>query len=87
MNPHPEILEDLCKTYPRIERADILACWQNAQRLWTGMNPAYLVDEPAELTAARTLFVHASFVEFSDDTANYSYAMWSLIVPYTINKR
>lgn len=87
MTPHPDVLDELCRTYRRVPRVDILACWQNASRHWNGINPLCLVQEPAELTAARTLFVHSQLDSNAEDRSMYSYVMWSLVTPYVHGRR
>lgn len=87
MNPHPEVLAELCRQYRQGTQADILACWQNAHRYWIGINPAILANEPAELTAARTLFVHWQYERNAEDRANYSFCMFALVEPYMLARR
>jgi hypothetical protein len=70
-----------------VSRVDIIACWQNAALLWIGINPICLIQEPAELIAARALFVHSQLSHFAEDRASFSYAMWSLVAPYCTRKR
>jgi hypothetical protein len=82
MQPSNEVLAELCKFYRKVDRLDIVACWKNADRHWYGIEPNYLCSEPAELTAARTLFVHSQLDDSSEDRANYLHAMWQLVAPY-----
>jgi hypothetical protein len=84
---HPEVLNDLCRQYRNVTRSDIAACWANAHRHWCGINLELLNREPAELTAARTLFVHSQFDRNPEDRANFSYCMWQLVTPYTATSR
>lgn len=87
MQPSHEVLSDLVRTYPRVGARDLIACWQNASRYWFDVPASVLADEPAELIAARALFVHSQFEHFAEDRANYSLAMWILVVPYAKRTR
>ena len=84
--PHPEVLADLRRLYPRIERDDLIASWQNASRHWIGLDPQYRIAEPAELTASRALFVRSLFEEFAEDRQTFIYCMWQLVTPYCSKK-
>ena len=87
MQPTPEVLADLRGSYPRVTERDLIACWQNASRLWRAVPAPVLANEPPELTAARALFVHSQFQDFAEDRANASFAMWTLIVPYEAQRK
>lgn len=86
MTPHPDVIDALCQSYRRIPRADIIACWKNASRHWHGLHPVCMIQEPPELTAARTLFVHSQLDPVADDRSMYSFVMWSLVIPHTVKK-
>jgi len=83
---NPDVLDYLCALYRHVPRADILACWRNASRYWIGLNPVCKIQEPPELTAARTLFVHSQLDSFAEDRASYSGSMWALVSPYCTHK-
>jgi hypothetical protein len=80
--PHPEVLADLCRTYPRIERGDIIASWNNASRHWFDLETKYRIDEPCELDAARALFVRYQFEKDETERSSYIHCMWRLVEPY-----
>lgn len=86
-DPNPLVLDSLCKQYRRASRADILAAWRNASLHWFDVSPEVLANEPPELHAARTLFVH-SILERDDReaAASYSMAHWLLVAPYARRK-
>ena len=83
--PHPLIIDDLYVEFRATHtRADLIACWQNAHKAW-GLLPEYLGNnEPAEVTAARALFVRARVTTNDAKYQQEIYAgMWALVSPYT----
>lgn len=85
--PNPLVIDDLCRQYRRVSRADVLACWNAASRHWFEIDPAVLANEPPELTAARTLFVHAQLErDDREAAANHQLAMWILVGAYARRK-
>lgn len=78
--PDPRVIAHLCGEYPRATRADVEACWGNADQLWREIPPEVLADEPRELTAARALFVHGTLCNDPGERAEHFHGMWSLVM-------
>lgn len=82
-----EVWRDLCKWNPRRNPHDIAAAWHNASRWFVqlGVLPQHLQDgvEPAEVTAARTLYVRWAFEDLPEDKSQFNFAMWTLLEPFT----
>lgn len=81
-SPDPRVIDDLCRQYRHISRADITACWHNASLHWFEVPPDVLANEPGELRAARALFVHSQLERNREDASNYSFCMWTLVAAY-----
>lgn len=83
--PNPLVIDDLYSDLHETNtRADLIACWQNAHRYW-GLMPQFVGDgEPAEVTAARALFVRANATKDDPEHQQELYSgMWMLVMPYT----
>jgi len=81
---NPILLDDLCRSYQRTHsRDDVLSWWINATRSW-GLIPDHEgINEPAEVTAARTLWVHAHLCGDPQEQQELLHGMWALVAPFT----
>lgn len=89
IEPHPDVIAYLCREIPHVERRDLIATWQNAPlHFQRQFNLNRYPVEPAEFTAARTLFVewfhHRGDKE---DKALLHAALWSLLTPFITGRR
>ena len=82
-NPHPALLDNLCKTYGQHNRADIAAAYGNAHLAWRGV-PEYAIENVPELITARAFRVRAIYARTIEERAWANYMESLLIQPYRI---
>ena len=78
----PKVLDDLVAAYGKMNRVDIVHCWNNATLHWN-IAPQYRGEnEPAHIRSARTLFVHARWADNEEMREAFRYAAELLIYGY-----
>lgn len=87
MNPHPLLLDDLQREYgAKYTREDLVSWWINAPRHWD-LLPQYTGDgEPAEVTAARALWIRANIDPDGQRRTECAAGCWLLVEPYTATR-
>lgn len=83
--PNPKTIDYLYSHFSETHsRADLIACWHNADRSWH-LQPQYTGhNEPMEVTAARSIFVEAYATTDNPEFQQGLYAaIWLLIRSYT----
>lgn len=84
-SPNVLVMNDLYSEFHETHtRSDLLACWNNAHRYW-GLMPQFVGEnEPAEVTAARALFVRAHATKDDPEYQQRLYSgVWVLVSPYS----
>ncbi len=82
--PHPLLLDDLCREYRRTHtRDDLLSWWLNAPRHWDLLPQYSEENEPAEVTAARALWVRMHLDSDGQRRTEFGAGCWALVEPYT----
>lgn len=77
----PKVLDDLVGMYGEMNRRDMLSTWLHAVDHWD-IADEYRKNEPAAITSARALWVHARWHDFAPLRESFKYSAELLIAPY-----
>lgn len=84
--PHPKVIADLHGDYPHYTHSELISMWQNAihDGAWGNLPAEVLENEPAEITAARTLWVRSRIDRNRERRAQAAYCCALLIASHCV---
>lgn len=80
-DPHPSLIDNLCREYGRHNRDDIIACYKNAHLAWRHV-PQEAIDNEPTLITARAFRVRSVYARTPEERVWAHYCESLLIEPY-----